>query len=290
MRLTTLVDVATPAIVFFLMVAVGLDLSPADFRGLRRRPRVFVAGLLAPPLLLPPLALALVALFSPPPEIAAGLYLVAIAPIGGITTIYSYLANAAVALSISLTALSCLLAPITLPLSAAFVERATGRALGFDLPVGVLAAQVLGLLALPVGAGMVIRRLRPRRAVALRPRLQRIGFTALALLVGMVLASESGRLGGMLTAMIPLALGFVAGSFAVGAAIGRLVTPDPGERFTLAAEFATRNLGVAVAVAVTLLGRSEFALFAAAYFLVELALLLAAVAWRARGRRRQPTG
>ncbi len=281
----TLVEFATPAIVFFLMVAVGLDLSPADFRELHRRPRLFVAGLLAPPLLLPPLALALVALLSPPPALAAGLFLVAIAPIGGISTTYSYLANAAVALSVSLTALSCLLAPLTLPLTARLVERATGRAFGFDVPLGVLALQVFGMLALPVGVGMAIRALRPGRAVRLRPAVQRAGFAALALLVALVLLADTDRLAADFGDLVPLALLFVAGSFAIGAAVGRWVTPNAGERFTLAAEFATRNLGVAVAVAVTLLGRAEFALFAAAYFLVEVALLLAAIALRKRRAR-----
>jgi len=285
MPLTTLLDVATPAIVFFLMVAVGLDLSPADFRGLRRRPRVFVAGLLAPPLLLPPLALALVAIFSPPPEIEAGLLLVAIAPIGGISTTYSYLANAAVALSVSLTALSCLLAPLTLPLTAGLVERATGRVFGFDVPLGVLALQVFGMLALPVGVGMAVRAARPARAVRLRPAVQRAGFGALALLVALVLVADADRLAANFRDLVPLALLFVALSFAIGGGVGWLVTRDGGERFTLAAEFATRNLGVAVAVAVTLLGRAEFALFAATYFLVEVSILLVAIALRDRRAR-----
>jgi BASS family bile acid:Na+ symporter len=252
---------------------------------LHRRPRLFVAGLLAPPLLLPPLALALVALLAPPPAVEAGLLLVAIAPIGGISTTYSYLANAAVALSVSLTALSCLLAPVTLPLTAGLVERATGRALGFDVPLGVLALQVFGMLALPVGVGMAIRAVRPGRAVRLRPAVQRAGFGALALLITLVLLADTDRLAADFADLVPLSLLFVAGSFAIGAAVGRWVTPDAGERFTLAAEFATRNLGVAVAVAVTLLGRAEFALFAAAYFLVEVALLLAAIALRKQRAR-----
>ena len=53
--------------------------------------------------------------------------------------------------------------------------------------------------------------------------------------------------------------------------------PAP-DRFTLATEFATRNVAVATAIAVTLLGRAEFALFATTYFLTELPLTLLAVA------------
>jgi ACR3 family arsenite efflux pump ArsB len=48
---------------------------------------------------------------------------------------------------------------------------------------------------------------------------------------------------------------------------------------------ATRNVAIATAVAVTLLGRTEFAVFASVYFLTELPLMLAVVAvrrWRLR--------
>jgi BASS family bile acid:Na+ symporter len=286
MSLHALVEAATPAIVFFLMAAVGLDLAPADLRGLRHRTRLLVAGLLAPPLLLPPLALGLVALLRPPVEVEAGLLLVAISPIGGISTTYSYLANAAVALSVTLTALSCLLAPLTLPATAALVELATGRALGFEVPVGVLAIQVLGLLALPVGVGMAIRGARPARAARLRPAIQRLALVAVVLLVALVVTSEAEHLLATIGDLVPLSCLFIGASFAIGAAVGRAATADGGERFTLAAEFATRNLGVAVALAVTLLGRAEFALFAATYFLVELVILLAAIGIQGRRQRR----
>jgi hypothetical protein len=41
--------------------------------------------------------------------------------------------------------------------------------------------------------------------------------------------------------------------------------------------FVVRNVGIATAIAVTVLGRVEFAVFATAYFLAQVPLLLAAV-------------
>ena len=72
--------------------------------------------------------------------------------------------------------------------------------------------------------------------------------------------------------------GFVLLSFAVGWLLGGLLRAEPRERFTLAMEFATRNVAIATAVAVTLLGRVEFAVFATTYFMTELPLALVAVA------------
>jgi len=71
-----LLDIAIPAITFVLLGAVGLDLRVEDFRRVARQPGVMLAGLLGPVLLLPLLALGLLALFRPWPAIAAGLLLI----------------------------------------------------------------------------------------------------------------------------------------------------------------------------------------------------------------------
>ena len=64
---------------------------------------------------------------------------------------------------------------------------------------------------------------------------------------------------------------------AAGWLAGVAATNDRRERFTLAAEFGTRNVAIATAIAVTLLGRVEFARFATTYFLIELPLMLIAI-------------
>jgi hypothetical protein len=72
-----------------------------------------------------------------------------------------------------------------------------------------------------------------------------------------------------------------------GHAIGWFGGADATGRFTVGIVFAVRSVGVATAVAVTVLGRVEFALFAVAYFLSQAPLLLAA-ALVFRGRRADP--
>ena len=49
------------------------------------------------------------------------------------------------------------------------------------------------------------------------------------------------------------------------------------DRFTIGMVFVVRNVGIATALAVTVLGRVEFAVFATAYFLAQVPILLAAV-------------
>ena len=73
-------------------------------------------------------------------------------------------------------------------------------------------------------------------------------------------------------------------SMLAGWMVASLVTEDAKDRFTIAAEFGTRNVSIATAIAVTMLGRVEFAYFGAAYFITEVPLVLLAVAMF---RRRQ---
>jgi BASS family bile acid:Na+ symporter len=285
-RVKQVVDVGIPLITVLLLVAVGLDLTKRDFAAVRRQPRILAIGLLAPVAALPLVALASVAVFNPPSVLAASLLLVAACPIGGISNTYSYLARASPALSVTLTGLSCLLAVITIPSVTRTFEVTLGRPLGFDVPFGVLLVQLVAMLAVPIGLGMGIRHRWPGLAGERRDAIQRAGFVALALLIVFVIWSEPEDFFSGLRWMVPMAATFISLSFAAGWVAGVVARASRRDRFTLAAEFATRNVAVATAIAVTLLGRTDFAVFLIAYFVTEVPMILVAVGvFRAAGDR-----
>jgi BASS family bile acid:Na+ symporter len=273
-----LISIAAPATAFILLAAVGLDLTPNDFSRVRRQPALVLAGLLAPLVLLPPLALAITWLFRTSPEVAASVLLVAACPIGGVSTTWSYLARASTALSVTLTGLSCLAAFVTIPLVGAGIAMALARPFPLSAPVPVLIVQVVLLLGLPVAIGMWIRRRAPDSAERFGPALRRASFIGIGIVFLLVIADDPGAFARGLTTTVPLAAAFVLASTAAGWFTAVPLTPDANDRFTLAAEFGTRNIGVAMAIAVTLLGRIEFARFATTYALTEIPLMLAAVA------------
>jgi len=273
----TLVDVAIPAITFLLLAAVGLDLRPEDFARVRRQRTVVLAGLVGPLLLLPPIAFGLISVFRPPPAVEAGLLLIAVCPIGGVSNTYSYLARASTALSVTLTAISCLLAAVTIPALASLFEAVLGRPLGFTAPAGLLLGQLVLMLALPVGLGMFVRRRWPRVADDHRAGLQRLATGLLAALIAIVVYDQFDTFLRELRTTVLLAASFVVVSFAIGWTVGLALQTDARDRFTLATEFATRNVAIATAIAVTLVGQIEFAVFATIYFLTELPLMLGAV-------------
>jgi BASS family bile acid:Na+ symporter len=269
------VDIAIPVITFVVMTAVGMDLTPAHFDQVRRQPLMLAAGILAPVVTLPVLALLLIALLRPPAHVAAGLLLVAACPIGGISNTYSYLARASTALSVALTTLSSALAALTIPAISGGFERATGAPMGFAAPA-VLPAQLFLMVVVPVLIGMTIRHRRPELAERSRVGLQRAAFAAVGLLLALTIGSNWTAFVDGFSSTVPLALLFVLLSLISGWIVAAALGASHSDRFTVATEFATRNVAVATAIAVTLLGEPTFAIFAATYFLTEQPILLAA--------------
>jgi BASS family bile acid:Na+ symporter len=141
--------------------------------------------------------------------------------------------------------------------------------------------QMVFILALPIGLGMFIRHRWPGWASASSGAVQRLAFALLAVLLLLIITVERDRIVSELADVVMIAAVFVTASFVVGWLAGAAVRAGGADRFTLGAEFATRNVAIATAIAVTLLGRTEFAAFASVYFLTELPIMLAAVVvWR----------
>jgi BASS family bile acid:Na+ symporter len=272
----TVLAIAAPLTNVLLQLTVGMDLTPPDFARVARNRALVAAGLFAPVVLLPPIAIGLIVLFDPPPAVAGGLLLISACPIGGISNAYSLIAGASTALSVTLTGLSCFLASLTIPLISAGLETVFHRPMGFDAPLTQLAVQLTLMLLLPIVLGMCLRWSVPAFATTHRGSLQRTAFIGIAVALVLVVAGDFTRFVDSLAVMVPLAGTFVAASLVAGWLTAMPFTADARDRFTMASEFGTRNIGVAVAIAVTMLGRTEFAQFAAAYALVEVPMLLAA--------------
>lgn len=272
----TVLDIAIPVIAILIMIPVGLDLTPGDFRKVVRSPRLMGAALVGQVLLLPLCAIALVHILDLKPHITNGLLLIAACPAGGLSNCYTYLARARTALSVSLTAGSCLAGLGTMPLVMA-AYRFLGQSLGFEVPAGRLVGHVFLMLVLPVLAGMALRHYHPAFAARHDMTFRRVSLAGLALLIGYIISEEGVRVAKEITETMLAAGMFVCLAMASGYGIGVFSGGDTKDSFTLLIEFAVRNVAIATAIAVTVLGRLEFAAFATAYFLIETPFLCAAV-------------
>jgi bile acid:Na+ symporter, BASS family len=145
------------------------------------------------------------------------------------------------------------------------------------VPVGMLAGQLSLLLIVPVLTGMGLRHQWPNVAARHGRTLLGASIAALAAIMAMIIAQEREQFAHHLGEIVVATAVLSVLAFGTGWLIGWLSAGGASDRFTVGMVFVVRNVGIATAIAVTVLGRAEFAVFATAYFLAQAPMLLVAV-------------
>lgn len=155
-----------------IMFGVALDIRVEDFRRIGRDPRGPVIGLTAQFLLLPALSFVLIALLDPAPSVALGMILVAACPGGNFSNFLTVFGRGNGALSVSMTAVSTLLAIVMTPFNLQFWgsrTEGTGEILtSVSLSPLDLMLTIVLILGVPLALGMLTRAKRPAWADRLR--------------------------------------------------------------------------------------------------------------------------
>ncbi len=226
-----------------IMLGMGLTLAPVDFRRVLLRPWPVALGVALQYTVMPAAGYALARLFTLPPELAAGLILVACCPGGTASNVIAFLARVDVPLSVTMTALSTLLAAILTP---ALTYALAGSYMEIS-PLRLLLDTVQVVLA-PIAAGMLLNRYLRGFTARLIPFAPAAAVIAIALIVGSVLGAkrdvllESG--GRVILAVVCLhATGFLLGYLA-----SRLFVDETSAR-TISIEVGMQNSGLGVELA-----------------------------------------
>jgi BASS family bile acid:Na+ symporter len=151
--------------ILIIMFGLGAGLTPKDFTLALRRPWGLVVGWVAQfgimPLTSFVLIVAVLIPFSPPEGvlfIALGALIMGSVPAGTTSNLFTYFSKGNVALSVTMTVNSTLWAFIMTPLALWAYSNLLGLDESLSVPPGELATVIVGLI-IPVGIGMLIRRL-----------------------------------------------------------------------------------------------------------------------------------
>ena len=235
-----------------MMFSVALGLRVDDFTLLLSRRVLLLGGVLTQVIGLPLVTYGLVVLFSPPPSIALGMFVVACCPGGAASNFLTFLARGDVACSVALTATSSLLAAILTPAGILFWSHAYGPTSSLlqsiDVSPWVFLGQTMLLLGVPLIAGMIIAARAPDIARRWRSRLALIGGIAL----GGVVVYGTVRFFAVLLPALPL-LGSVAithnaVAFMTGIVAGLLLGAGARQRRALVFEVGIQNSGLAIVI------------------------------------------
>lgn len=283
--MTALLAAFLPVAMMILMFSLGLRLSLRDVAVEFRNPRALLIGLAVQVIGLPLLAwmVGVAALLSP--VMLAGLLLVAASP-GGVTSNYAaLLMRGKVGLSVSMTLVTSLAAPITLPL----VLWLTGAA---DLDGGGLWKISLGMTAValvPMGLAMGLRRVWPGIVAGL---VRVVDPLARALFVLMVIATFAQNWDAMGETFGQVGLPVIMLAILVpcfGFGVAWAMDLSGPQRRTVITEASLQNVAITIFVAGKLLGMPELAIPGLIYAVmmnVVILVMIGIVALRAGGFQR----
>jgi BASS family bile acid:Na+ symporter len=233
-----------PLLLGVIMFGMGLTLRPPDFALVARRPLAVGLGVLAQYTIMPLAGWAVAQVLGLPPELAVGMVLVGASPGGTASNVVVYLARGDVALSVTMTTVSTLLAPVLTPLLVLWLA-------GSVLPVAAagLLTSIVQVVLVPVLAGLLVRALAGRAVEAALPVLPLVSVLGIVVVVAAVVGANAGR---VLDAAPVLALAVVLHNgigLALGYAAGRAGGLDESGRRAVSVEVGMQNSGLAAALA-----------------------------------------
>ncbi|MBD7938590.1 MULTISPECIES: bile acid:sodium symporter family protein [Cytobacillus] len=232
-----------------VMFGMGLTLKPVDFKLVFSHPLPVLLGFVAQFTIMPLTAFAIAYLLQLPPELAAGLVLLGSVPGGTASNVMVYLAKGNVPLSITMTSMSTLLAPIMTPLILLALA-------GQWMPVNAwqMFLSIIQVIIIPIILGIVVQKLLPTLVEKSLNVVPLISVTAIIIIVTAVVAGNAEKLAtaGLLVfiaVMLHNAAGLLLGYLA-----GRIFKMDEGTRRAISIEVGMQNSGLGVTLALAHFG------------------------------------
>lgn len=137
-----------------IMFGMGSQMSFRDFEGVVKMPKGVLIGLACQFTIMPIIGFTIATTFGFPPEIAAGIILVGSSPSGLASNVMTFIAKANLALSVTLTAVATMLAPLITP---SLMKLLAGQFVPIDFWAMMLS--IINIVILPIVGGLIFNAL-----------------------------------------------------------------------------------------------------------------------------------
>lgn len=283
MQESVISSVVLPVAIAIIMVTLGMTLTVADFRRILTQPKPVLVGLLCQMVLLPVLGFAVANIFALPAVYAISLILLAVSPDGATSNLIIHAGDGDRALGITLTAITNMLAWLTIPFGLGIAYNLYGSgALNINFPIATTMAQVALITLLPTLLGMGIRQWKPDFAENSK-RWSKIFATAFLFLVIAALVVQNWAVivrDGPRFAPAFSVLNIA--SLIVGYYVPKLFGINYVQAMTIAIETGLQNSTISITVAITLLNNNEMAVIPGLYAIWMYVTGFALAFWMAR--------
>ena len=224
-----------------IMFVMGLTLNEKDFKVIVTRPKDVFVGCLAQFTVMPFTAYLLARTFKLPPELAVGLVLLGTCPGGTASNVMTYLAKGDVALSIGMTTVSTLAAPLLTP---ALTYLLAGQWVEINMLAMLL--DIVKVVIVPIFLGMAVHKLFGEKVHKVSNILVIIPILSILTIMGLCVAPNKANLinsGAMLIMAVCLHNWF---GFLLGWVIGQFAGMNEAKKKALSIEVGLQNSGLAV--------------------------------------------
>lgn len=227
-----------------VMFGMGLTLKAVDFKIVFTNPLPVIVGVCAQFTIMPLTAYAIAYGLNLPAELAAGLVLLGAVPGGTASNVMVYLAKGNVPLSIAMTSVSTLLAPIATPFILLLLA-------GQWLPVDPKAMfmSIVQVIIVPIILGIVIRKFFPTVVDKSINVIPLISVLAIIIIVSAIVGGNAKSIASagaiiFVAVMLHNAFGLLLGYLAA-----RMLGLDESNRRAISIEVGMQNSGLGVALA-----------------------------------------
>ena len=233
-------------LLMLVMFGMGLTMKLGDFAVVFKRPRDVTVGCIAQFLVMPALAYMLGKAFGLSEELLVGIVLVGTCPGGTSSNVITYLSDGDTALSVGMTSVNTLLAPLLTPALTYLYLRTS-----VDVDVKAMFVSIIKVVVVPIGFGILINRLFGKYTEKAKDALPLVSVTAICLIVAAVVSHNSEKIlstGAVIFAVVILhnLLGYLCGF-----GIGMLFKMDAARKKAVSVEIGMQNSGLATSLAST---------------------------------------
>lgn len=245
------------------MFGMGTTIHLEDLKNILKEPKVILVGICAQFICMPLIAWALCKVFHLPGEIALGVILVGCCPGGTASNVMTHIAGGDVVLSVSMTTVATLIAPILTPLLVFLFAGAW-----VEVSLVAMFITVIKVILIPVLLGMVINRVMGDGMKYVSPFLPLVSALAIILIIAGIIALNADKIleSGLLVTGVVFLHNLIG--LLMGLGISNLLRIDHKKATALAIEVGMQNSGLAVSLATANFAISPLATLPGAIFSV----------------------
>lgn len=260
-----------PVCIFLIMMGMGLSLVPNDFKRVLKYPKAVSVGLVNQLIFLPLIGFTLATVMPLEPEYAVGVMLLVLCPGGTTSNMFSHLAKGDVALSVTMTAIASLITVFTIPVVLNLsLKHFMGEGSEFQLPMIATMLSLMKLTIVPIGIGMLIKRLAPNFASSSQAHVSRFGILFLTLLIIFLIYVQQKIVFQAFIAAGPISLILNISTMALGYYSSKWFKLNPAQTSSITIEVGLQNSTLSMFMALTLLANYKMSFTPAIYTLVML--------------------